>query len=346
MDMMSRTLLRTLAICFGVTLSQQAAAADIRTGTLPDGSTIVIVTGDFVASDIEVFKSKIAGVRKGVVALDSNGGSLHAGIQMGTAIRLRGLATVVPVGSQCASACAIAWLGGTPRMMGSDAKIGFHAAYRLENGAAIETGVGNALLGAYLSNLGLSDQAIVYVTMAAPSSMTWLSRREAETLGIDILNETEDRPPAVSAPRQESPAPASPAPTLSAEFLARQFAHEYFEKLGSYAGATSELFEESYAASVFYHNKTVPRGQIVREKVNYGARWPKRSYKWREETLSVSCAPGGQTCTVEGLVNWTARSDERRKSAAGVASMRLTIMWDGVRRQIIEEVSKVVAKDS
>jgi hypothetical protein len=45
-------------------------------------------------------------------------------------------------------------------MMGSDAKIGFHAAYRLENGAAIETGVGNALLGAYLSNLGLLEQAI------------------------------------------------------------------------------------------------------------------------------------------------------------------------------------------
>jgi hypothetical protein len=343
-------LLKTLAACFCVTLSQQAGAADIRTGILPDGSTIIIVTGDFVASDIEVFKSKIAGVRKGVVALDSNGGSLHAGIQMGTAIRLRGLATVVPVGSQCASACAIAWLGGAPRMMGSEAKIGFHAAYRLENGAPIETGVGNALLGAYLSNLGLSDRAIVYVTMAAPNSMTWLTRIEAETLGIDIMSETsteaEDRPPAVSSPPQKSTVPASPPPTLSAEFLARQFAHEYFEKLGSYAGATAELFEEAYAASVFYHNKTVPRGQIVREKVNYGARWPRRSYKWREETLSVSCAPGGQTCTVEGLVDWTAQSDERRKSAAGMASMRLTIMWDGIRRQIIEEVSKVVAKNS
>jgi hypothetical protein len=233
-------------------------------------------------------------------------------------------------------------------MMGSDAKIGFHAAYRLENGAPIETGVGNALLGAYLSNLGLSDQAIVYVTMAAPSSMTWLTRREAETLGIDILSatptEAEDRPLAVSSPPQKSTVPASP-PALSAEFLARQFAHEYFEKLGSYAGATAELFEETYSASVFYHNRTVPRSQIIREKIGYGARWPRRTYKWREETLSVSCALGGKTCIVEGLVDWTARSDARQKSAAGVASMRLTIEWDGARGQIIEEVSKVVGKN-
>jgi hypothetical protein len=149
------------------TLSGRATAATIDTTQLADGSTVISVQGDLVLPDIEVFKLKLSGVTKGLVLLASDGGSLQAGIQIGTAIRLRGLATLVPDGSRCASACAIAWLGGTPRVMGQNARIGFHAAYRLERGAPVATGVGNALLGAYLNTLGLSDRAIIYVTMAA-----------------------------------------------------------------------------------------------------------------------------------------------------------------------------------
>jgi hypothetical protein len=45
---------------------------------------------------------------------------------------------------------------------------------------------GNAVLGAYLYQLGLSEDAIVYITRAGPASMQWLSTEEASQHGIDV----------------------------------------------------------------------------------------------------------------------------------------------------------------
>ncbi len=40
--------------------------------------------------------------------------------------------------------------------------------------------------GAYLSQLGLSQSAIAYVTEAAPESMAWLTPEDARNLGIEV----------------------------------------------------------------------------------------------------------------------------------------------------------------
>ncbi len=61
--------------------------------------------------------------------LESDGGNLDAGIEIGRAIWFREAATVVEEGT-CASACALAWLAGRPRYMAPKARIGFHAPWR------------------------------------------------------------------------------------------------------------------------------------------------------------------------------------------------------------------------
>jgi hypothetical protein len=116
--------------------------------------------------------------------LESDGGSLLAGIRIGEIIRLKGFVTVVANGARCASACATAWLGGVRRFMGEQVRIGFHAAYRSDTTS--ESGMGNAVLGAYLNSIGLPETAVAYVTMAAPKSMTWLTLEEAAKYGIDV----------------------------------------------------------------------------------------------------------------------------------------------------------------
>jgi HNH endonuclease len=88
---------------------------------------------------------------------------------------------------RCASACALAWLGGSPRFMGRAAHIGFHAAYIEREGQASESGVGNALVGSYLTQIGLSEAAVVYITQAAPTEITLLTLRDAEKIGIKVL---------------------------------------------------------------------------------------------------------------------------------------------------------------
>jgi hypothetical protein len=159
----------------------QAEGATIKAEPMAgvQDAAFVTVAGEFVPSDAEQFRSAVAMFPNAIVALQSNGGSLAAAIDIGTQIRLRNYSTLVPDNTLCASACATAWLGGTQRFMGRQAMIGFHAAYLNQDGHAVETGSGNALLGAYLNKLGLPDRAVVFITQSSPESMTWLSPETA-----------------------------------------------------------------------------------------------------------------------------------------------------------------------
>src|SRR5262249_842826 len=119
----------------------------------PEGDTPAVVTvqGLLKSEDIEVFRFRVARLSKAIVAFESDGGSLIAGIRIGELIRMKGFYTVVPSGARCASACAIAWLGGAQRFMGEPALVGFHAAYRNDGTGPTEAGAANAILGAYLN---------------------------------------------------------------------------------------------------------------------------------------------------------------------------------------------------
>ncbi|WP_052954854.1 peptidoglycan-binding protein [Microvirga vignae] len=147
---------------------------------------LITVEGEFQYGDDDVFKQKVFLVKEAMVLFNSVGGNLIAGIEIGKAIRLKGFDTVVPDDMLCASACGLAWLGGKTRWAGPGGRIAFHAAWKLENGKKVETGPGNALVGAYLHSLGLSEDAIVYITSAPPDGAEMLSFRKAELLGMHV----------------------------------------------------------------------------------------------------------------------------------------------------------------
>jgi len=174
-----------------------------------DERGLVTVTGTFENSDIEQFKTKTSLLSKALVAFVSNGGSLNAGIEIGTMLRLKGFASFVPDGARCASACALAWLGGAKRLMGPTAQVGFHAAYIMRDGVPSESSTGNALVGAYLNRIGL-NRAVIYLTQAAPQDMTWLNLGDAERLGI--VSAPDRRGADVAAPVSSSPPVPEPNP--------------------------------------------------------------------------------------------------------------------------------------
>ena len=121
-------------------LTNRAFPATIYTnwyGTTP----VIAIFGELQLADGQNFADRVSGLSNGVVVLSSPGGNLVAGLRIGTIIRLKNFATVVPDGTYCASACAFAWLGGTSRYMGQKGLVGFHAAYKIENGKPTETGV-------------------------------------------------------------------------------------------------------------------------------------------------------------------------------------------------------------
>jgi hypothetical protein len=191
MLLLRRLLRRPHAFVWGFLLllwSTVGFTADISVAPLDDdpAHAIVVVDGELVSGDDVLFRAQVGRLTKVIVAFNSDGGNLLAGLAIGKIIRLNSFTTVVLDGKRCASACALAWLGGSPSFMGNGAYIGFHAAYIEKAGQATETGVGNALVGAYLTWLGLSERAVIYITQAAPTEMTWLTLRDAERIGIDV----------------------------------------------------------------------------------------------------------------------------------------------------------------
>jgi cell division septation protein DedD len=97
--------------------------------------------------------------------------------------------------------------------MATRARIGFHAAYNAASGQ--ETGLGNALVGAYLTRIGLPYSAVIYITKASPNSMTWLSLADAKRQGIEVSLNSQQPEVSVKSqpkviPKSEGPLPLSP----------------------------------------------------------------------------------------------------------------------------------------
>tara|TARA_B110000114_G_scaffold178813_1_gene212374 strand:- start:59 stop:901 length:843 start_codon:yes stop_codon:yes gene_type:complete len=64
------------------------------------------------------------------VNLESAGGYLKDGYKLGRLLRAKGITAVIEGDKLCASSCAVAFLGGKERLVGSKGSILFHAPYR------------------------------------------------------------------------------------------------------------------------------------------------------------------------------------------------------------------------
>ena len=171
--------------CLCLSSSQAVAASIIRHDV--DGQTIIKVSGPLQNEDAARFKAAVADLQSATVLLRSDGGTIFAGLEIGREIRRRGFATKVSVSEgRCLSACAFAWVAGTPRILERKARVGFHAAFSYENGRPITTGSGNALIGAYLRDMGIADTAIIYMTEARPNAFRMLSELDAQAIELPV----------------------------------------------------------------------------------------------------------------------------------------------------------------
>jgi hypothetical protein len=142
----------------------------------------VSITGKIERGDFERFyeaTKNLPSAGNVFVELQSNGGDLLAGLAIGSRIHEKGWTTSVYPPYKCASVCALIWLAGSNRSAPErGGSIGFHAAYRTSDGR--ESGAANALVGAYLKELGFGWETIFYLTKTAPNEMEWLGRAKAK----------------------------------------------------------------------------------------------------------------------------------------------------------------------
>jgi hypothetical protein len=314
-----------------------AEAAHIAVKPLDNGSALVAIEGELDLPDIDTFRTKTEPLPVGrtTVEFSSKGGSLLAGIRIGALIRAKKFTTVVPDEAQCASACALAWLGGARRFVGEYARVGFHTAYIMKTGGMSESGPGNAILGAYLNQLGLSERAILYITHAAPTSMQWMSMEEAVEYGITV---------AKLPPPPVGPGPAGAAVAQQPEGSPERRAIEFvLALLARWSGPNADLLpvinNGLYTDKVLYYGKSESRQTVLLTKRRFANRWTQRAYTVRPSSLTATCGEATAICRVKGTMTW--KFQAAKATSNGVASFEYSIVLSDEGPRIAAETSTV-----
>ena len=334
-----------LALCALIPGPTQAA-------TIERKGDSVVVTGRFERGDLETFRRIVQDqiTKDTVIVFETAGGLVGVGLEMGEFIRMRGLATFVGPDKVCASACAIVWLAGNPRGAATTARIGFHAAYDQQG---MEKGEPNAMVGAFLTRIGLSYEAVRYVTRAPPKEMQWLKFDDAERLRIDVVRVTPEEfeklvkpstPPSVAAPAPApaptpAPAPAPAAPEQSLEDKALWSAIYHRVAWSTDLPTDWNHLRSFYADQVVYHEKQMTGDEVIIAKKKFAERTPTRSYKIRGNPV-ISCV--GPICDVKGVMDWHT-VDRKGDAEGGTAYLAYRLRWTGTKNEILLETSKVVA---
>ena len=360
---MRRVVQRGIAAALSTVLvGGSAHAADIRIYHKAEAHVaFIVVKGEFQLADGDAFAAAVntvEGFGPGHVAVifDSPGGKLFAGLRMGQLIRLHHYATFSPDDAMCASACALAWLAGAPRMMQAGSSIGFHAVFVMHGAAKTEDGVGNALVGAYMTKLGLSFEAIAWAARAHPDGVSWLTPEDARDLAIPVAIIAPFKhadPHAGSAPEPEPAAPGEiptllmpdqPKAAAPPDERARRFADDYFAHWSEQNGEAIGYFSTTYAKTVTYYGKSVNHDTLLQSKRGYAERWPVRVYNPRPASVHSFCNAAATVCTVTGIVDWDCHNPAGNATSTGSANFSLTISLAEGRDQVLAESGSVISR--
>jgi len=235
--------------------SSSAFAATLEAFEVEDGYHFLFLQGSIEAGDADRFRQLAASHSGATVVLESPGGSTIDAIEIGEAIRLKGFSTLVMNGSECSSACALIWLAGSPRVLTRSARVGLHATYIDRAGEKLESGVGNALVGRYLTLLNLPMKAIIFATQAPPDALNYLDASKTQISGIDVqIVDDYEFDDSISEAAQDVPPPiiTTPVQPDSAQT-------EYFSSALEWLVMTDYTLAGSCFAVRFYPDGTVFR---------------------------------------------------------------------------------------
>lgn len=162
-----------------------------------DSSDTIFISGDIDADLINTFITEIDKnrVTVGTVYIDSPGGNLFAGMQLGREIRKRGLDTDVgqqsagPEGAGpgvCYSAAVLTFLGGRYRYCRTDSKIGVHRFFSTEktpNGLDLAQVVSASIVD-YLRDMGIDAALLDRMARVGRDDVLVLSVQDMEALNV------------------------------------------------------------------------------------------------------------------------------------------------------------------
>lgn len=208
---MRRVFPALVAASLGVWATSTAWALDVE-GRDVNGRAIVFVSGEFKYGDATRFGRTLARFdRIDEVWFSSPGGNVTAALEIGRLLRKSGLATRVPSGAICASACAYAFIGGVFRAVDPKGRVGVHNSSVSDDDELMEElsrlirrhgaeGARELVImvekaaaemaaaqGRFLLEMSVSSDLMKPITSTDYREMHWLSRREL--VRYNVVNE-------------------------------------------------------------------------------------------------------------------------------------------------------------
>lgn len=201
-----------------VTIVSSVARAELSyiSGEGDDGLRYVVVEGTFTPrDDLSDFEKAIRSFRPKVIAFDSEGGNIFKAMELGRIIRRHGLATIQLRKLECASACALAFMGGRSRYA-APGSIGVHKSsfsptspFNKEEAVSAVQDVTADIIG-YMVEMGVNPALLQLAFKTEANDIRYLSGQEMADYGV-TLSETGTGTAALSAPSSR-PRPSSPTP--------------------------------------------------------------------------------------------------------------------------------------
>lgn len=192
------------AFSLGLMFSPATAGASIKVlqSTYPDGTAApaeLYLSGEITTSTKQEMLAALDQIGRKVpmLYLDSAGGDLVAGMELGEAIRRRGINTSIgkssgnygkPLPGICYSACVLTFSGGHFRFADQNARIGIHRFYRRTTSTSdLDVGqVVSAAITSYLIRMGVSPLLFEKMAQVGGGKMQLLPISEAS--GLSLVN--------------------------------------------------------------------------------------------------------------------------------------------------------------
>jgi hypothetical protein len=165
-----------------------AASADVQSYSSKDGDEITTLVGTIDVGDAQVLQAIIKtandhGRRVTAIRLNSPGGILVEGTKLAEVIRSGKIATVVPAGSECASACFLVFAAGVEKFASYNSNVGVHCA---SDQAGIESADATVLMGRMAEELGVPGNLIDRMVATPPDEIAWLSSDDLRSMGVTV----------------------------------------------------------------------------------------------------------------------------------------------------------------
>ena len=185
------------------------------------GTTTLLLLGETSANDVDALRDAVEKQQVDTIILKGPGGNLEAAFVMADFIIENQLSTIVPEGTDCASACSLIFLAGANRTLEKGARLGFHLPFVSSSASRDEVdqlcmelsgnGAGDGFLSGKIAWMippacavkiyqmglrdirrlnalvvrdGISEELMDIIIDTMPENMTWVDAPRAVELGI------------------------------------------------------------------------------------------------------------------------------------------------------------------